>query len=273
MSTIGTACKFRVSNLPTRPSVLGSAHESPPLHPRPVDGRRALHRIRLRRLAKCEWSVGERDFSLAILTVSVAMAGACSRQGAARMPWAGFAVAGGLTLVIWLSTSSTIGYVNGPPYPMLYSLQSSINPRASGGGPFISLYASLAFARCGSSRLPRGDHGSSPCHEGRTAESLIVAVSSQTGAYALLSRQSPAVKLHRLFGGGKGNATRFFGLRDCSRERRADLNVDHEMSYNPLPASRIPGPTPPRRRPAPRSRLCSHQGPLSRCSGTRSINQ
>jgi hypothetical protein len=77
-------------------------------------------------------------FSLAILTVSVAVAGACSREGRARMPWAGFAVAGGLSLVIWLSTPSTIGYVNGPPYPMLYRLQSYLNPGASGGGPFIA---------------------------------------------------------------------------------------------------------------------------------------
>jgi hypothetical protein len=77
-------------------------------------------------------------FSLAIVTVSVALAGACSRKDGSRMPWAGFGVAGGLCLVIWLSTSSTIGYVNGPPYPLLHGLQPYINPEASGGGPFIA---------------------------------------------------------------------------------------------------------------------------------------
>ena len=76
--------------------------------------------------------------SLAILTVSVALAGACSRKVGARMPWAGFGIAGGLCLVIWLSTSSTIGYVNGPPYPLLYGLQPHINPEASAGRPFIA---------------------------------------------------------------------------------------------------------------------------------------
>ena len=54
------------------------------------------------------------------------------------MPWAGFAVAGGLCLVIWLSTSSTIGYVNGPPYPLLYRLRPYINPEASRGDPVIA---------------------------------------------------------------------------------------------------------------------------------------
>ena len=54
------------------------------------------------------------------------------------MPWAGFAVAGGLCLVVWLSTSETIGYVNGPPYPLLYELQPYLNPQASGGRPLIA---------------------------------------------------------------------------------------------------------------------------------------
>jgi hypothetical protein len=54
------------------------------------------------------------------------------------MPWAGFAIAGGLCLVIWLSTSSIIGYLNGPPHPLLYTLQPYVNPAASGGGPFIA---------------------------------------------------------------------------------------------------------------------------------------
>jgi hypothetical protein len=76
-------------------------------------------------------------FCLAVLTVSVALAGACSRKAGARMPWVGFAVAGGISLVIWLSTSSTIGYVNGPPHPLLYGLQPYVNPEASGGRLFI----------------------------------------------------------------------------------------------------------------------------------------
>ena len=84
-------------------------------------------------------------FSLAILAVSVALAGACSRKEGARMPWAGFAVAGGLSLVIWLCTSSTIGFVNGPPHPLLYRLQPYINPGASGGGPFIA-YTQIAHS-------------------------------------------------------------------------------------------------------------------------------
>ena len=137
-------------------------------------------------------------FSLAILTVSVAVAGACSRQGRARTPWAGFAVAGGLTLVFWLSTSSTIGYVERAA--VSDALQTAVVYQSGGfgRGAVHHLYASLAFARCGYSRLPRGDHGSSLCRDGRTAESLIVAVSSQTGEYALPPRQSPAVKLHQL---------------------------------------------------------------------------
>jgi hypothetical protein len=77
-------------------------------------------------------------FSLAILAVSVALAGACSRKRWARMPWAGFAVAGGLCLVVWLTTAQTIGYVNGPPHPLLYELQPYLNPQASGGRPFIA---------------------------------------------------------------------------------------------------------------------------------------
>jgi hypothetical protein len=77
-------------------------------------------------------------FSLAILAVSVALAGACSREAAARMPWAGFAIAGGLRLVIWLSTSSTIGHLNGPPAALLYQLQPYINPEGSGGIPLIA---------------------------------------------------------------------------------------------------------------------------------------
>jgi hypothetical protein len=65
-------------------------------------------------------------FSLAILTVSVALAGACSRREAARMPWAGFAVAGGLRLVIWLSTSSTIGYMERATPPVALQVATAL---------------------------------------------------------------------------------------------------------------------------------------------------
>jgi hypothetical protein len=85
------------------------------------------------------------SFNLAILAVSVAVTGACSGQERARLPWAGFAVAGGLFLVIWLSTSSTIGSVNGPPYPMFYRLQSYVNPGASGGSRSIA-YAQVSHS-------------------------------------------------------------------------------------------------------------------------------
>jgi hypothetical protein len=77
-------------------------------------------------------------FSLAIISVSVAFGGACARKEGARMPWAGFATAGGIRLAIWLSTPGTVGSLNGPPRPLLYGLQGYLNPSASGGGPFIA---------------------------------------------------------------------------------------------------------------------------------------
>ena len=77
-------------------------------------------------------------FSLAIISVSVALAGAFARKKEARMSWAGFAFAGGACLVIWLSTSQTVGSLNGPPQPLLYSFQPFINPMASGGRAFIA---------------------------------------------------------------------------------------------------------------------------------------
>src|SRR5262249_28609494 len=43
-----------------------------------------------------------------------------------------------LSLIIWLSTSSTIGYLNGPPQPLLFRFQPYINPVASGGSPYIA---------------------------------------------------------------------------------------------------------------------------------------
>jgi hypothetical protein len=77
-------------------------------------------------------------FSLAIISVSVAFVGACARKEGARMPWAGFATAGGIRLAIWISTPATVGSLNGPPRPLLYGLQGYLNPSASGGGPFIA---------------------------------------------------------------------------------------------------------------------------------------
>jgi hypothetical protein len=69
-------------------------------------------------------------FGLAIVTVSMGLAGACSRQAGARMPWAGFGIAGGLRLVVWLSTSSIVGHLTGVPYPLLHRLQPYINTEA-----------------------------------------------------------------------------------------------------------------------------------------------
>src|SRR5262249_51237826 len=75
-------------------------------------------------------------FSLAIIAVSVALAGICARKGD-RTSWVGFAIAGGVRLIIWLSTPETVGSLNGPPRPLLYGLQEYINPLASGGKELI----------------------------------------------------------------------------------------------------------------------------------------
>jgi hypothetical protein len=81
-------------------------------------------------------------FSLAVVTVSVAFAGAFARTGAARTPWAGFATCGFACLVIWLSTPETVGYVSGPPRLSAFwgfrQLLPYINPTAQKGGePYI----------------------------------------------------------------------------------------------------------------------------------------
>jgi hypothetical protein len=76
-------------------------------------------------LRNADESWSSATFSLAILAVSVALAGACSRRDGARMPWAGFGIAGGLSLLTWLSNS----HPGGPPEPFLYRLQQYINPR------------------------------------------------------------------------------------------------------------------------------------------------
>jgi hypothetical protein len=77
-------------------------------------------------------------FSLAIISVSVALVGAYARKKEARPPWAGFATAGGACLVIWLLTPQTTGSVNGPPQPILFQLQPYINPTAAGGSTLIA---------------------------------------------------------------------------------------------------------------------------------------
>jgi hypothetical protein len=77
-------------------------------------------------------------FSIAIITESVALAGAWSRKQEARMSWAAFAAAGGARLAIWLLTPQTVGYLNGPPEPLLSKFRPYINPMASGGGAYIA---------------------------------------------------------------------------------------------------------------------------------------
>jgi hypothetical protein len=85
-------------------------------------------------------------FSVAIVSVSVAIAGAWSRNAGARMPWAGFGIAGGLCLVIWLWTYSQVDHSYGPPYyPLIHRLQPYINPQAS-AGPEIVAYTRIAHS-------------------------------------------------------------------------------------------------------------------------------
>ncbi len=52
------------------------------------------------------------------------------------MPWVGFAIAGGLSLLTWLSASSTSGSPHGPPFPLTFAFQEHINPAAAGGGDY-----------------------------------------------------------------------------------------------------------------------------------------
>src|SRR4051794_32547961 len=82
-------------------------------------------------------------FTLAIITVSVALVGAFARKGEARMSWAGFAVFGFACLVIWLSTAKTVGSLSGPPRLLaswgFRHLGPYINPTAiRGGKPYIN---------------------------------------------------------------------------------------------------------------------------------------
>lgn len=77
-------------------------------------------------------------FSLAIISVSVALAGAYARKENDRMCWAGFATAGGARLAIWFLSPENVASLNGPPRPLLHQLQPYINPMASGGVDYIA---------------------------------------------------------------------------------------------------------------------------------------
>lgn len=80
-------------------------------------------------------------FSLALVTVSVALVGALARKGRDRLAWAGFAATGSACLAVWLCTPDSVASLNGPPRPIaVWSfrlLQPHINPAASGGKPYI----------------------------------------------------------------------------------------------------------------------------------------
>ena len=88
-------------------------------------------------------------FTVAVITVSIALAVAAHSKGKARVAWAGYAVAGWACLVIWLATQNTVGFVSGPPRMLVYwellRLQPSIQPMASGGEPFIA-YAQISHS-------------------------------------------------------------------------------------------------------------------------------
>jgi hypothetical protein len=81
-------------------------------------------------------------FTVAVVTLSIALVAACTRSGRARASAAGFAFCGWACLVIWLATPNTVGYMDGPPRMLVYwgafKLQASINPMASGGAPLIA---------------------------------------------------------------------------------------------------------------------------------------
>jgi hypothetical protein len=66
-------------------------------------------------------------FGLAIVAASVGLAGACFRKEGARMPWAGFGIAGGLRLVVWSLAPTAFGNVRGAPYFMFYQLHTQIS--------------------------------------------------------------------------------------------------------------------------------------------------
>jgi hypothetical protein len=76
-------------------------------------------------------------FTLAVLAVSAACAGALVRRGVARAPWAGFAASGLACLIIWLWAGEAVGYVHGTPRLLAFwglrYLRPCINPEANGG--------------------------------------------------------------------------------------------------------------------------------------------
>jgi hypothetical protein len=80
-------------------------------------------------------------FSIALVTVSVALVGALARKGRDRLTWAGFAATGSACLAVWLSTPGSVGSLNGPPRSiaswLFHLLQPQINPAANGGKPYI----------------------------------------------------------------------------------------------------------------------------------------
>ncbi len=77
-------------------------------------------------------------FSVAIVSVAVAAAAALAGKGRARTAWAAFALAGGARLVIWLSTFTTVGFLDGPPRALLHGYQAYLSPMAAGGAPYIA---------------------------------------------------------------------------------------------------------------------------------------
>jgi hypothetical protein len=88
--------------------------------------------------------------SLAILSVSVALAGTLSGRGRARITWAGFAAASLTCLVIWLSTQNTVGFGSGPPrllaFWALHNLLPYLNPAASRGGEPYIYYVQVSYS-------------------------------------------------------------------------------------------------------------------------------
>ena len=77
-------------------------------------------------------------FSVAIVLVAVALAGACLGKEPGRMSWAAFAAAGGTRLGIWLFMPEHVGGVNGIPRALLHQLQSYLSPGSSGGTAYIA---------------------------------------------------------------------------------------------------------------------------------------
>ena len=92
---------------------------------------------------------GRAVFTVAVISVSVALVAAFVRRGNGRAAWAGYAAAGWASLVIWLATQATVGYVSGPPrlfvYWALHTLMPSIQPAASAGAPYTA-YAQISHS-------------------------------------------------------------------------------------------------------------------------------